>query len=57
MTSGRLGLMGIHERARLFGGRAAIDSEPGVGTGGGGDPAIGQATAVAGANGNEAKCG
>ena len=32
MRSGRLGLMGIHERARLFGGRAAIASELGVGT-------------------------
>ncbi len=32
MHSGRLGLMGIHERARLFGGRAVITSELGVGT-------------------------
>lgn len=32
MRSGRLGLMGIHERARLFGGRATITSEIGVGT-------------------------
>ncbi|MHB1294206.1 MAG: sensor histidine kinase [Anaerolineae bacterium] len=32
MKSGRLGLMGIHERARLFGGRAVIDSKPGEGT-------------------------
>jgi len=30
--SGRLGLMGIHERARLFGGRAEILSAPGQGT-------------------------
>jgi len=29
---GRLGLMGMHERARLFGGRARIDSRPGHGT-------------------------
>jgi signal transduction histidine kinase len=32
MHSGRLGLMGIHERARLFGGRAIIHSEAGQGT-------------------------
>ena len=32
MRTGRLGLMGIHERARLFGGRATIESEPGKGT-------------------------
>ena len=32
MRSGRLGLMGIHERARLFGGKAAIRSAPGEGT-------------------------
>ncbi len=32
MRSGRLGLMGMHERARLFGGRAIIGSEPGQGT-------------------------
>ena len=32
VRSGRLGLMGIHERARLFGGRATITSEPGKGT-------------------------
>ncbi|MFH1085402.1 MAG: cache domain-containing protein [Chloroflexota bacterium] len=32
MNSGRLGLMGIHERARLFGGRATITSAPGQGT-------------------------
>jgi two-component system sensor histidine kinase UhpB len=32
MRMGRLGLMGIHERARLFGGRATIESEPGKGT-------------------------
>lgn len=30
--SGGLGLMGIHERARLFGGQASIDSTPGEGT-------------------------
>jgi len=30
--AGRLGLMGIHERARLFGGRATITSRPGEGT-------------------------
>ena len=29
---GRLGLMGIYERARLFGGKATIDSGPGQGT-------------------------
>ncbi|HHX65582.1 MAG TPA: HAMP domain-containing protein [Chloroflexi bacterium] len=29
---GRLGLMGMHERARLFGGRAMINSTPGEGT-------------------------
>ena len=29
---GRLGIMGMHERARLFGGRARIDSRPGHGT-------------------------
>jgi PAS domain S-box-containing protein len=28
----RLGLIGIHERARLFGGTASIESEPGSGT-------------------------
>ena len=32
MRSGRLGIMGIHERARLFGGRAMIRSLPGEGT-------------------------
>ena len=32
MRSGRLGLMGMHERARLFGGRASIRSRPGQGT-------------------------
>ncbi|MCD6519093.1 MAG: HAMP domain-containing protein [Anaerolineae bacterium] len=32
MRSGRLGLMGIYERARLFGGKAEILSEPGKGT-------------------------
>lgn len=32
MNSGRLGLMGIHERARLFGGRATIESAQGHGT-------------------------
>ena len=32
MRSGRLGLMGIHERARLFGGRATIRSARGRGT-------------------------
>ena len=32
MRTGRLGLMGIHERARLFGGRAMIRSRPGQGT-------------------------
>ena len=32
VRTGRLGLMGIHERARLFGGRATITSEPGKGT-------------------------
>ena len=32
MRSGRLGLMGIHERARLFGGNASIVSAPGGGT-------------------------
>ena len=32
MQSGRLGLMGIYERARLFGGKATITSEPGNGT-------------------------
>ena len=32
VRTGRLGLMGIHERARLFGGRATIESEPGKGT-------------------------
>jgi len=31
-NSGGLGLMGIYERARLFGGRARIDSSPGHGT-------------------------
>jgi len=30
--SGRLGLMGIHERARLFGGKATISSKSGEGT-------------------------
>ncbi|MBC7235230.1 MAG: HAMP domain-containing protein [Chloroflexi bacterium] len=32
MHSGRLGLMGIHERARLFGGKATITSKPNEGT-------------------------
>jgi len=32
VKSGGLGLMGMHERARLFGGKAAITSEPGKGT-------------------------
>ncbi len=32
LESGRLGLIGIHERARLFGGRATITSKPGQGT-------------------------
>jgi signal transduction histidine kinase len=32
IKSGRLGLMGIYERARLFGGRAAISSAPHQGT-------------------------
>jgi len=32
MKTGRLGLMGIHERARLFGGKATITSQPGQGT-------------------------
>jgi signal transduction histidine kinase len=32
MRQGQLGLMGIHERARLFGGDARIDSTPGQGT-------------------------
>jgi len=32
IKSGGLGLMGIHERARLFGGHASIDSSPGEGT-------------------------
>ena len=32
VTSGRLGLVGIHERARLFGGRARIVSRPLEGT-------------------------
>ena len=32
VQSGRLGLMGIYERARLFGGRATIASSPGEGT-------------------------
>ncbi len=32
MKTGRLGLMGIHERARLFGGKATITSTPGQGT-------------------------
>jgi signal transduction histidine kinase len=32
VRTGRLGLMGIHERARLFGGHATIESEPGKGT-------------------------
>jgi two-component system sensor histidine kinase UhpB len=32
VNSGRLGLVGIYERARLFGGRAEIDSAPGRGT-------------------------
>ncbi len=32
LTSGRLGLMGIYERARLFGGGASIQSELGRGT-------------------------
>ncbi len=32
VKSGGLGLMGMHERARLFGGRATITSEPGQGT-------------------------
>ena len=30
--TGRLGLIGIHERARLFGGKAKITSKPGQGT-------------------------
>jgi len=32
IKSGRLGLMGIYERARLFGGQATITSKPGQGT-------------------------
>jgi len=32
VKSGGLGLMGMHERARLFGGKAIITSEPGQGT-------------------------
>ena len=32
VTTGRLGLMGIHERARLLGGSAHITSQPGQGT-------------------------
>jgi len=32
LATGRLGLIGIHERARLFGGRAAIRSTPQRGT-------------------------
>jgi two-component system sensor histidine kinase UhpB len=32
LRSGRLGLMGIYERARLFGGKATITSSPGMGT-------------------------
>ena len=32
IRTGRLGLMGIYERARLFGGKATIDSKPGKGT-------------------------
>jgi len=32
IKSGRLGLMGIYERARLFGGSAQIESRPGKGT-------------------------
>lgn len=32
IKSGGLGLMGIHERARLFGGHASINSTPGKGT-------------------------
>ena len=32
IKSGRLGLMGIYERARLFGGKATIISSPGQGT-------------------------
>lgn len=32
MRTGRLGLMGMHERARLFGGRTVIESHPGEGT-------------------------
>jgi len=32
VNSGGLGLMGMHERARLFGGKASITSEPGEGT-------------------------
>jgi signal transduction histidine kinase len=32
MKTGRLGLMGIYERARLFGGRAHLSSRPGAGT-------------------------
>jgi two-component system sensor histidine kinase UhpB len=32
MKTGRLGLMGVYERARLFGGKAIITSSPGQGT-------------------------
>ncbi|MGI6368709.1 MAG: ATP-binding protein [Anaerolineae bacterium] len=32
LATGRLGLIGIHERARLFGGRATIHSSPNAGT-------------------------
>jgi signal transduction histidine kinase len=32
LKQGQLGLMGIHERARLFGGKATISSTPGRGT-------------------------
>lgn len=32
MRTGRFGLLGMHERARLFGGRTVIESHPGEGT-------------------------